>query len=139
MNFDGVKAALYHKGKLMVYQRDDKPGLRFAGLWDFFGGGRENQENEFECIARELEEELEIIISPEQLVFKKVFPAMHDPSLNAYFVVIELTDDNVVSFRFGSEGQRYKFVTVDEFLNNNDAYVPYLKPRLETYLSVAEK
>ena len=135
MKFNGVKAALYYNGELLVYQRDDKPGLRFAGLWDFFGGGREGNETVYECIARELQEELDIIILPEQIIFEKTFPAMHDPSLTAYFVVVELTAENVEQIHFGSEGQRYKLTTVKKFLDNNDEYVPFLKARLESYLA----
>jgi 8-oxo-dGTP diphosphatase len=131
--FSGVKAALLYQGKLLVYQRDDTPGLRFAGLWDFFGGGREDNETPYECIRRELQEELEIDIDKRQIVFQSIFPAMHDPSQSAYFMVVNLTDENASSFRFGSEGQQYKFVEIDEFMNSDD-FIPLLKPRLRSYL-----
>ena len=42
--FHGVKAALLFGDKILVYKRDDKPGLRFANLWDMPGGGREGDE-----------------------------------------------------------------------------------------------
>ena len=134
MEFTGVKAALFYNDNLLVYQRDDKPGLRFAGLWDFFGGGREGHETVYECIARELREELEITIEPSQIIFQKTFPAMHDPSLTAYFVAIKLTDENVNQLHFGSEGQQYSFTSVTDFFTHNEKYVPFLKQRLESYL-----
>lgn len=119
-----------------MYQRDTKPGLRFAGLWDFFGGGREDGESPVECLARELREELEIDIAPEQVTFSKVFPAMHDPSIDAYFMVVELTHYQVKNFHFESEGVSCKFVTAEEFLGDNGV-VPGLKPRLTNYLSTS--
>lgn len=95
-DFVGVKAALFWGDKLLIYQRDNKPGLRFAGLWDFFGGGREDSETPFECLRRELGEELEIGIVDSQVLFTKKFPAMHDPTLNAYFMVIRLSDSQAM-------------------------------------------
>lgn len=132
-NFTGVKAALLWNDQLLVYQRDDKPGLRFAGMWDFFGGGREDNETPFECLERELEEELEIAIEPEQVIFSKVFPAMHDASIDAYFMVVHLTDRQAQAYKFGSEGQQCKFVGVGDFMAD-DNVVPDLKPRLLSYL-----
>jgi len=131
--FDGVKAALIYRDELLVYLRDDKPGLRFSGMWDFFGGGREAEETIFECIKRELYEELRVEINEEQVVFKKLFPAMHDPSLNAYFVVVKLTDQDIEHMDFGEEGQEYKHISINQFMNSDD-FVPFLKPRFESYL-----
>jgi len=112
-SFVGVKAGLLYKGDLLVFLRDDKPGLRFAGMWDFFGGGREADETPFECLQRELDEELGINLKHSQVIFTKVFPAMHDPSLIAYFMVAELSDQDVESISFGSEGQEYAFIAVE--------------------------
>lgn len=134
MDFSGVKAALYYRGQLLVYLRDNKPGLRFAGMWDFFGGGRENDENPFETLRRELIEELGFTITETQIIFQKIFPAMHDPSLEAYFMVVELTDENYRTLQFGSEGQEYKLMEVRDFMSD-DAVVPLLKPRLQSFLT----
>lgn len=84
VDFNGVKIALFYNDNLLVYERDNTPGLRFAGLWDFFGGGREGDETPSECINRELKEELGISITKKQVMFQKIFPAMHDPLQNAY-------------------------------------------------------
>ncbi len=40
-DFIGVKAALLLDDKIIVIQRDNKPGLPFANLWDLPGGARE--------------------------------------------------------------------------------------------------
>ena len=133
--FTGVKAALIYKGELLVYLRDNKPGLRFAGLWDFFGGGREGNETPNECIKREVNEELCMNIRDEQIVFTKLFPAMYDPSENAYFVVIELEDQNIAEMEFGEEGQEYKFISIEAFMND-DSFIEFLRPRMQSYLDL---
>jgi 8-oxo-dGTP diphosphatase len=68
--FVGVKIGLLLEDKLIVIQRDNKPGLRFAGLWDFPGGGRDGQESPFECAAREIDEELAVTLKPSSIVWQ---------------------------------------------------------------------
>lgn len=133
-NFNGVKAAVFHQDKLLVYLRDDKPGLMFANMWDFPGGGREGEETPFECLARETEEEFGILISESDVVYWKEYPAMHDASLKAWFAVIDLPDSLANSITFGDEGQRWCWMSVEDFLDRDDA-VPFLKGRLTDYQS----
>ena len=132
-DFSGVKAALVYRDQLLVYLRDNKPGLRFAGMWDFFGGGREADETPFECLQRELKEELGIVIAEDQVKFVKQFPAMHDATQAAYFMVVELSRSNVNGISFGSEGQKYDFVSVEDFFKRTD-FIDKLKPRLQSYI-----
>lgn len=47
-------------GQVLLQQRDDKPGLAFAGCWTLFGGQVEPGETPDEAMRRELMEELEI-------------------------------------------------------------------------------
>lgn len=47
-------------GEVLLQQRDDKPDLRYAGYWTFFGGAVEEGEHHDAAILRELEEELEL-------------------------------------------------------------------------------
>ena len=132
-NFVGVKVALLFGDKLLVFLRDDKPGLRFAGMWDFPGGGRENNETPFECIVREVDEEFSIKMKPESILWQKAFPAMHDPKLTGYFMVARITQGDIDDIKFGSEGQKWTLMAVEEFLSRDDV-VPHLKERLSTYL-----
>ena len=39
--FIGAKAAFFHGSRLLTLQRDDLPGLPWAGQWDLPGGGRD--------------------------------------------------------------------------------------------------
>lgn len=134
MTFHGTKVALYIGDKLLLIQRDDKPGLRFAGLWDFPGGGREGSEIPFACAAREIFEELALKVQPEMLQWERAYPTMHDPTRVAYFLVIKLPESAEQEVVFGNEGQGWKMVTVDEFLQATDVVEP-LKPRLRDYLA----
>lgn len=133
MDFIGVKGALVYEGMLVVIQRDNKPGLRFAGLWDFPGGGREGNETPFECLNREVFEELHMHLKKSAVVWETTHPAMYDPSLLAYFIVIPITKADVDSIVFGDEGQGWKLMDVDEFMDSKEV-VPDLKGRLQPYL-----
>ena len=61
--FGGAKIALLCDDRLLVYQRDDKPGIPWPGLWDLPGGGRENGETPLQCVQRETQEEFGVAIA----------------------------------------------------------------------------
>lgn len=133
MTFTGSKAALIFNDQLLVFLRDDTPGLRFRNLWDFPGGGREGEESPFETLNREVQEEFGITLTERAVLWKKEYPAMHDPSERAFFFVINLTQTEIGNVVFGGEGQRWQLMPIDEFLSRNDV-VPDLKGRLKDYL-----
>lgn len=64
--------------EILLQQRDDKPGLPYAGHWTFFGGAVEAGESADEAVARELEEELELTL-PLRFWQKYVCPARTIP------------------------------------------------------------
>ena len=132
-DFVGVKVALYFGNKLVVFLRDDKPGLRFANMWDFPGGGREGAESPVECAQREIEEEFGIKVASLAFTWTKEYPAMHEPNRRAYFMVAHLSREQFDAIQFGDEGQRWQLMTPEEFLLREDI-VPYLRGRLGDYL-----
>lgn len=133
MEFNGAKIALLYEDKLVMQLRDNKPGLRFAGMWDFPGGGREEDETPIECAVREIQEEFGISLKPEVFIWKKEYPAMHDSNQRAYFLVAEITKEDIDSIKFGSEGQRWELKDQTFFFDNENV-VPDLKGRFRDYL-----
>lgn len=133
-DFIGVKLALLLGDQLVLIQRDDKPGLRYAGLWDFPGGGREGNETPFECAARETQEELGIVLHETNVVWQRSYPAMHDASLRAEFMVVKVSQNDVDNIVFGDEGQGWKLVGIKEFLAMTET-IENLKVRLQDYLA----
>lgn len=132
--FVGVKIALLKDNEVLVIQRDDKPGLRFAGMWDLPGGGRENNETPFECVAREIDEELGITLDPKSILWEKTYPAMHDQELTAYFMVAAIGENEVKSIVFGDEGQGWKMIKINDFMSDS-TIIDQLKGRLTDYLT----
>lgn len=136
IDFDGVKIALLIGDDILVIQRDDKPGLRFAGMWDLPGGAREHNETPFECVNREVAEELGIHIQESSLLWQKTYPAMHDAHLKVYFMVADINEYDMASIIFGDEGQGWKVMPVKGFMSDKQVIAP-LKDRLQTYLDTA--
>lgn len=132
-DFVGSKVALFLGDKLVVYLRDNKPNLRFSGMYDFPGGGREDDESPIECAIREVNEEFGIKLKSNSFIWQKEYPAMHDPTLKAYFLVAKITEGDIENIKFGEEGQSWMLMNIDSFLKNKKC-VPDLKVRLSDYL-----
>jgi 8-oxo-dGTP diphosphatase len=49
-----------HHGRLLIYRRDNKPGIPFPDHWDFFGGHLEAGETPEQALVREVKEEIGI-------------------------------------------------------------------------------
>ncbi|MBP5473421.1 MAG: NUDIX domain-containing protein [Bacteroidales bacterium] len=47
-------------GELLLYKRDNKPGIPFPGYWDLIGGHVEDGETPEQALVREIKEELNI-------------------------------------------------------------------------------
>ena len=134
-DFVGVKIALLNNDRLIVIQRDDKPDINFPGLWDFAGGSREDDETPLECVTREVQEELGINLDADTVIFERIFPAMNQPTKSAYFMVANVSDEDIKNIQFGDEGQGWGFMNINEFFERSDV-VPDLKGRLQAYLDL---
>lgn len=128
MDFSGAKAALFCGSSVVVYLRDEKPGLRWPGLWDLPGGGREGDEGPEDCLLRELYEEFGLRLSPDRLIWRRVFPSMVETGRESVFFGGWLTRAEVGSVRFGDEGQGWELMPVEVFLRHDGA-VPEMKRR----------
>jgi 8-oxo-dGTP diphosphatase len=107
-----VAAILYKpEMKVLLQQRDEKPGLNFAGYWTLFGGKVEANESPEEAIRRELLEEIEV--SP-RLVHWKVYDRRHNESIiveqHIFIGVVYQSAEEIIL----NEGQALGFFSKDE-------------------------
>ncbi len=130
--FTGCKLAYIFNGQLLVYKRDDFPHIPFAGMWDFPGGGREGNETPEQCVLRELNEEFGIVLDETRLIFKQKV-ANHLNTGDAFFFVAKGQLAEIKAIVFGSEGQFWQLMGIDEFLANPLA-ANLLKSRLLIFL-----
>lgn len=131
--FTGCKIALICEGQILTILRDDKETIPYPNMWDLPGGGREGNETPFECVAREVYEELNIQLSKDDIVWSRIYPSMLDENKKSVFLVGKLTQEQFNSIVFEDEGQGYKLVRLEEFLAS-DRVVPQLQERVRDYV-----
>ena len=132
-DFTGSKIALICGDKVLTILRDDKDDIPCPNMWELPGGGREGDESPFECVAREVDEELGVYLTEDCLLWSKVYPSMLFADKQSVFLVGLLTQAQFDSIVFGDEGQGYKLMPIEEFLKSKQA-VPQLQGRLRDYL-----
>lgn len=131
--FCGSKLAYIVDNTLLVYKRDEKPGLPFPGMWDFPGGGREGTETPEDCALRELYEEFSLQLSAERLIYRRQVPSLIGNG-EAYFFVVLGNQEEVGKIHFGEEGQYWKLMPIEHYLSDSEA-IPALQQRLQDYLA----
>ena len=102
-------------------------------MWELPAGGREGDESPFECVAREVFEELGLHLTEDCLLWAKVYPSMLFADKKSVFLVGKLAQEQFDSIVFGDEGQAYKLMGIEEFLGS-DKVVPQLQDRVRDYL-----
>ena len=132
-DFTGCKIALFCGDKLLTILRDDKLNIPYPNTWELPGGGREGDESPFECVAREVYEELGIHLTEDCLLWSKVYPSMLFEGKESVFLVGKLRQEQFDSIVFGDEGQGYKLMSIEEFLSS-DKVVPQLQDRVKDYM-----
>lgn len=60
--------------QVLLLLRDDKPEIKYPGMWDIPGGQLEENETPAQCIKREMDEELGLSIEDFHLFEVKEFP-----------------------------------------------------------------
>ena len=135
-DFRGAKVALIVGEGLLTYQRDEKPDIPFPGMWDLPGGGREGDESPEDCALREVEEEFGLILDPACIVAVTYYPARTPGALGSYFLLGSITAEEVAAIRFGSEGQRWALMSLNDFIAHPEV-IPQFKARLHSHLGLA--
>ena len=132
-DFTGCKIALFCEDKLLTILRDDNSNIPYPNTWELPGGGREGDESPFECVAREVYEELGIHLTENCLLWSKVYPSMLFEGKQSVFMVGQLSQEQFDNINFGDEGQCYKLMSIDVFLGS-EKVVPQLQERLRDYM-----
>ncbi len=132
-DFTGCKIALFCGDKLLTILRDDRASIPWPNMWELPGGGREADESPFECVAREVYEELGIHLTEDCLIWSRVYPSMLFEGRQSVFMAGQLSQEQFDNIIFGDEGQGYKLMSIDEFLSS-DKVVPQLQERVRDYM-----
>jgi 8-oxo-dGTP diphosphatase len=131
MDFHGAKLAILVGDQVVALQRDDLPGLDYAGHWDLPGGGRETGETPEACVLRELHEELGLTLKDSDL--HHAFEC-HSSSGTTWFFVSRQPNFDRAAVLFGDEGQGWDLVTTQWFTAEARS-VPVLASRLHNFLT----
>ena len=137
MEFSGCKIALICDDRLLTILRDDKASIPYPNMWELPGGGREGEETPFECVQREVFEELGLKLEEAAIVWVKAYPGMLDPDKTSIFMVGTITQEDFASIAFGDEGQAYQMMDICQFVSD-DKVISQMQDRLSDYLEVRE-
>lgn len=133
-HFSGAKIALVCDRRLVAYRRDVKPTIPWPGLWDLPGGGREGDETPDACALREVREEFGIVLTPDRVHWRRRYPGALDGQRWSYFLAAPISAAEVAAIRFGDEGQWWRMMAFDEFVNHPEG-VAHLQVRFSDYLA----
>jgi 8-oxo-dGTP diphosphatase len=98
--------------EVLLFLRDDKPGLPFPDMWDLPGGHVEENESPEACIVREMREEMELDMEEFTLFSVTDFP---DRIEHTFWTKADLDIDRITLH----EGQCLKWFTERE-VNNSE-------------------
>ena len=135
LEFSGCKIALLRDDKLLTILRDDISTIPWPNMWELPGGGREDEETPFECVQREVFEELGLKLEEAAIDWAKEYQGMLDTDETSIFMVGTITQEECASIVFGDEGQAYQMMDVSQFLVD-EKVIPQLQDRLSDYLEV---
>jgi len=101
--------------QILLFLRDDKPGLPYRNMWDIPGGHVEDGETPEQCIVREMEEEMDLTLEQFELFSVREF----DDRIEYTFWKKANFDIEKINLH---EGQQLKWFTEFEAKNTKLAY-----------------
>jgi len=131
-NASGTKGLVFIGDKVLVYRRDENTS-DFPLCLDLPGGGIEDKESPYEAFERELKEEFDLNLKPEDVSYCRAYSAVVDNNKTGYFVVAKLPMSAEQQIKFGNEGLEYMLMTIEEYLSSKEA-IPAFQKRIKDYL-----
>ncbi|MFA6588343.1 MAG: NUDIX domain-containing protein [Patescibacteria group bacterium] len=110
------------QGKLLIYLRDNKPGIPFPNCWDLFGGHVEENETAEQALTREVSEELGIELK-EINHFRDYEVLEGDAYPNIKHIFWSRLDQDVTDLRLGEDGQELRAISLIERISYNFANI----------------
>jgi 8-oxo-dGTP diphosphatase len=95
------------KNQVLLFLRDDKPGIPYPNMWDVPGGHVEKDETPEQCIVREMKEEMGLDIKGFQLF------SVYDFADRIEHVYWQRANLDINKIRL-TEGQCLRWFSVDE-------------------------
>jgi 8-oxo-dGTP diphosphatase len=99
-------------GKLLIYLRDNKPGISFPNHWDLFGGIMEEGETPAQTLVREVKEEIGIELT-DFTFFKEYYSEGVEKEPNKKYVFYSKIDKIPEELTL-YEGQRITSIKLEE-------------------------
>lgn len=132
-DFSGSKAAIFIGDRLLTTLRDNRADIPCPNMWDLVGGGRDNDETPWQTLRREAAEEVALDVDQADVLWERRYTAAHSVGW-VMFYVVHFPPGTEAEIVFGDEGQCWKLVDLQSYLEMDDA-VPSLPPRLQDWLS----
>lgn len=111
------------EGKFLMQSRGYNPGITNPGGISLFGGGQEGSETPLECLLRELDEELELKVGPDEVsllwITEGVSPDKVTPAKRYIYLIKNIVQDTLI-------------------LHEGDAIIPLTFEEIQTNPAVPE-
>ena len=114
-NINGIGFLLKTPQNTFLFQERDQNTQRNPGMIAPFGGGVEQNETPIECAIRELQEELELTITPKDLREVGLFQSHFNPGTYIQIYLVEKVNPKNIVLH---EGKNVKEMSIQEALHH---------------------